>query len=485
MFILSRKKSYILCGACLVTIIMTGTSKLFSFSGLVSRIEDGSLWAPMKRTRVDDSPSPSSAILGDSESPSESATESTYMPWDSVHFVQGDPTPRFRDNIRNDTYYLTSWANAGFTNQFMSLVNLIYLAILTERVAVLPPFAPDHHISWDGGIITFGEIFDLPHLRAALHKPVLEWKDLKQLPLSTSSKPFDTSEVEEIGCWSTRKEADPHPIPARMFIRHLGLDPSYTRVPGSTRKSQDKNDDHVVFASLAALVYPPTTEGQQKSSFSLPASGYPVLEAGRLSSHKRSPEDKLTCFDFLYYATSGAESFEWNYPWSPAWNQVGRHVRFNWWMVERSEGYLRRAFGLDKDQAIPPFIAIHIRHGDFHDNCGLSGHCLSSPERFAEKVEEVESSLLETKGIAIKHWLVSSDETDRNFWVEVERMGWNYFDHEEERTLELYGEWQALLVDMVAHSLATGFVGTADSTFSLVGGRRVESWNDGPYRLVE
>lgn len=64
-------------------------------------------------------------------------------------------------------------------------------------------------------------------------------------------------------------------------------------------------------------------------------------------------------------------------------------------------------------------------------------------------------------------------------------MGWNYFDHEEERTLELYGEWQALLVDMVAHSLATGFVGTADSTFSLVGGRRVESWNDGPYRLVE
>lgn len=209
-------------------------------------------------------------------------------------------------------------------------------------------------IAWDGGIITFGEIFDLPHLRAALHKPVLEWKDLKQLPLSTSSKPFDTSEVEEIGCWSTRKEADPHPIPARMFIRHLGLDPSYTRVPGSTRKSQDKNDDHVVFASLAALVYPPTTEGQQKSSFSLPASGYPVLEAGRLSSHKRSPEDKLTCFDFLYYATSGAESFEWNYPWSPAWNQVGRHVRFNWWMVERSEGYLRRAFGLDKDQAIPP-----------------------------------------------------------------------------------------------------------------------------------
>lgn len=80
--------------------------------------------------------------------------------------------------------------------------------------------------------------------------------------------------------------------------------------------------------------------------------------------------------------------------------------------------------------------------------------------------------------------LLVADSTDPKFWDEVNALGWNYFDHEAEQTLEKYGEWQTPLVDMVAHSLAAGFVGTEDSTFSLVGGRRVEDWNDGSYELV-
>jgi hypothetical protein len=60
----------------------------------------------------------------------------------------------------------------------------------------------------------------------------------------------------------------------------------------------------------------------------------------------------------MYYLTSGVEVFEWRFAWSPAWNSVGRHVRFNRELVERSEGYLRRAFGLEEGEEVPPVSAI-------------------------------------------------------------------------------------------------------------------------------
>jgi hypothetical protein len=66
----------------------------------------------------------------------------------------------------------------------------------------------------------------------------------------------------------------------------------------------------------------------------------------------------------------------------------------------------------------------------------------------------------------------------------VRENGWVHFDHEEEGTLEKYGEWYPPVVDIVAQSLATGFVGTIDSTFSLVSARRVEDWNNGPTVLL-
>jgi hypothetical protein len=59
-----------------------------------------------------------------------------------------------------------------------------------------------------------------------------------------------------------------------------------------------------------------------------------------------------------------------------------------------------------------------------------------------------------------------------------------HFNHKEEGTLEKYGEWYPPVVDIVAQSMATGFVGTATSTFSLLSARRVEDWNGGPAILV-
>ena len=37
----------------------------------------------------------------------------------------------------------------------------------------------------------------------------------------------------------------------------------------------------------------------------------------------------------------------------------------------------------------------------------------------------------------------------------------------------------------VVHSMAVGFVGTHGSTFSLVGARRVEDWNNGYTTMID
>ncbi|KAI0275007.1 hypothetical protein BC834DRAFT_850667 [Gloeopeniophorella convolvens] len=112
--------------------------------------------------------------------------------WNRKAPLLGPPTDRFRDNLRNDTKYITSWISAGWTNDVMTYGNLIYLAMITERVPIIGPFTPSH-IGGDAGIIPFGEVFDVDYLSKAIGMPVLEWSEVK----NTSSQ-----EVEDIGCWS-------------------------------------------------------------------------------------------------------------------------------------------------------------------------------------------------------------------------------------------------------------------------------------------
>lgn len=77
------------------------------------------------------------------------------------------------------------------------------------------------------------------------------------------------------------------------------------------------------------------------------------------------------------------------------------------------------------------------------------------------------------------------DELDPNFWAQVKAVGWKHIDHKVEQTVENHGEWYAPVVDIVAQSLGSGFVGTKSSTVSLLSARRVEYWNQGVIRLVD
>lgn len=76
------------------------------------------------------------------------------------------------------------------------------------------------------------------------------------------------------------------------------------------------------------------------------------------------------------------------------------------------------------------------------------------------------------------------DEEDPRFWEEIADLGWVRFDHAQEKTADKYGVWYPIIVDIVAQSMAAGFIGTSDSTFSLVSARRVEDWNNGPTAML-
>jgi hypothetical protein len=66
-------------------------------------------------------------------------------------------------------------------------MNLIYLAVLTGRVPILPFFTPSH-ISLISPVdvpdIDFGQVFDVPRLAKALRIPVVEWWQVKVCYLS-------------------------------------------------------------------------------------------------------------------------------------------------------------------------------------------------------------------------------------------------------------------------------------------------------------
>ncbi|TFK44309.1 hypothetical protein BDQ12DRAFT_620263 [Crucibulum laeve] len=395
--------------------------------------------------------------------------------WTPSKFLNGPPTKRFRDNLRKDEYYITTLANAGFTNEFMGIVNMLYLSMLSNRIPILPPFAPHHHLPYEAGVIPFGDIFDLRHLRSVIQWPILEWRDVKELS-SERGDPYSPYTVEPIGCWAASAELGHPPEIVLSYVHHLGLDVSFTYVLRNTRRLPDRiGDTHVLFAPLAALVYP---TGPSVEPESLP------LAAMSPEGSTLSPDRHLACFDTLYYTTSVAhQDFEWEYAWSPAWNFVGQHLKFTDPILQIATLYLRNLFNVSPGQELPQFIAIHIRRGDLKDLC--SGEdCYQHLATYVKAVQEVREEILLKHGVNVDKVFVASDERSPEYWSDIKKLGWRNINHTEARTNERYGQWYPIIVDVVAQSLAAGFVGTSPSTFSLVSKRRVEVWNDGPTRMV-
>ncbi|KAJ7897112.1 GDP-fucose protein O-fucosyltransferase-domain-containing protein, partial [Mycena olivaceomarginata] len=313
---------------------------------------------------------------------------------DPLSSVNGLPTESFRDNLRLDTKYITSWGSGGWSNDVMSVMNLVYLGLITDRVPVLPVFLPSYFMrnnyGNDHSPLPFSQVFDLEGLRKAMKQPVLEWGDVK------ASK---STVLDEIGCWNVWESIQYHDAAPRQSFApwFLKLDISYTKTPDWIKmKPNFEHDRYSSFWALASLAFPST-----RAKSLVPP----------LPTKHNSDEMELD--------------------YSPAWRFVGRHMRWATRLERLADEYIRRTLHIQPDEPIPPFISVHVRHNDFKDWC--------EPGVSLDEFREVQDEIKERKGIEVQHVIVTSDEKNHTWWRDVDELGWLAVDHT--RTKELHGLW--------------------------------------------
>ncbi|KAG8855517.1 hypothetical protein FRB96_007021 [Tulasnella sp. 330] len=400
---------------------------------------------------------------------------------DPMSYVHGASTESFRENLIPGERYITSWSYAGWTNDFIAYSNLLYLSTISSRIAILPPFPPSlSHIGKGGKFTPFSEVFDLPRLRkdlAGLGARIVEWKDVK-----SEGSPV----VDELGCWSVSAGTEPNGKGSYMknaLTDHLSLDVSYVATPHVPLDPVDTS--HTSFWSLASLTFPETRRALLSLARQPALASFP----SKLRGHLSPPNEQLACFDVMYFV-GATKTYEWQQEFSPAWRFIGSKIKWNPTLQDITVGYLKRALGAVDVDPLPPLITIHARRGDFAQLCRADTapeDCLAPISAYARRVKQVQDELFDRKGILIpaERVVVTSDEQDEEWWGEIEKNRWKRFDHKSEQTVNRYGKWYPALIDAVAQSMGTGFVGTARSTMSLVAQRRVEDWNDGVTREVK
>ncbi|RDB28949.1 hypothetical protein Hypma_015821 [Hypsizygus marmoreus] len=424
----------------------------------------GSLWAagPKPVAVIEDEISTIPPIPINS---SESSVAVVVDPLGPEFNLVGRPTKHFRDSLRPDRKYITSWISAGWTNDVMTYINLIYLGIITDRIPIIPMFTPSH-IGGAVPPIDFGLVFDVPRLRTALGKPVLEWHQVKNR---------HSQELDEIGCWNTWEAVqEREAYPRRSQVpEHLKLDISYTKAPTWIKVIPHfEHDMHSSFWSLAALAFP-----EARSANLVPPLKSPQNHV------LLPPDEQLLCYDYLYYVCAN-QPFEFEFDYSPAWRFVGQYMYWTPTIERLADQYVRRAIGAAEDHPTPPYIAIHVRRGDFKVWCDEdTTGCFASLPVIARRVEEVKVELRQRKGITVNHIIMTSDERNTTWWEDVKTLGWYPIDHSQ--TGELLGPWYPVLIDAAIQSLGAGFVGTDRSTMSMLARKRVESWSDGATRIFK
>ncbi|KAF8174304.1 hypothetical protein K438DRAFT_120958 [Mycena galopus ATCC 62051] len=201
----------------------------------------------------------------------------------------------------------------------------------------------------------------------------------------------------------------------------------------------DKTDHSMYLWPLASLV---TFNGRATSLRVLPT---PALSP--LHQKAQPPDDALFCSNSLIFDFS-IELLEARQDISPAWQGVGRHMHWAPKLQDVGANYTRETLGLGVGERIPPYIAVHIRRGDFVQRCKLDGippgDCLAPLSAYERRVVEVRGQIMEDTGVAIDRVVVTSDETDLAWWEPVLKLGWMRPNHTE--TVARHGPWYVFVL---------------------------------------
>ncbi|KAF8148781.1 hypothetical protein K438DRAFT_1625324 [Mycena galopus ATCC 62051] len=363
------------------------------------------------------------------------------------------------DNLRADVQYITSWPANGWSNQVIEFINLIYLGELTQRIVIIPRFRPVHLDGLHAAHIDFSDVFDLPRLRRWVTTPILEWREVKveesrsfcDIDLHNVRQDVESTTVEDMGCWDVHL----------MYCTDL----SYTRAPKYVRTSleMDKPKDEVsVFLwPLASLAfYTPRLLSMEHLPTPLPSPLHKV---------SMPPDEHLFCVNSLYFGVGLLEVAE---DLCPAWEAVGRHIHFTPEVQRIAAAYTRRTLGVEDAEEIPPYIAVHVRRGDFSIWCKVAvQNCFAPFAAYERRVNEVRAQIIKNTGVDVSRVIITSDETSSAWWTPILERGWVRPDHS--KTVEEYGPWYPIIIDAAIQGAAAGFVGTDTSTVSILARRRV------------
>ncbi|GAA5841812.1 hypothetical protein JCM3766R1_005577 [Sporobolomyces carnicolor] len=388
------------------------------------------------------------------------------------------PQATLRANLREDLMYLTTFPYAGLTNQLLSAFKLVYLAKRLGREAILPDLEPNHD---EGDYGRFSEFFDLGYWSKQTSVGIAEWRDVKTLNTSRSTV------HEQIGCWGDGGNEAPvvrydvetrfWPVPSELRTK-FGIEPTLTYSGVEVIDSDNKT----VTAWLDSKV---------RQWF------------GSTEVAPRLPDRHLLCFQNLFYASEqNLTSLKWVEGEKgssveveglatrddPVWDQVGRHLRFGPRVERIVDDVLTRLVG----DAHSPFVAIHLRQGDFTSLGRATNSTSEIKAKFTRALDDVRVKVNHIRGTlaAVEDAdelpvVLATDSTDPSLLLELTRLGWILIDHDKLETRERYGGWYPGVLDSAILSRAVGLVGTKRSTFSYLAERRIESWNGGASIIVE
>nr|GAT53040.1 predicted protein [Mycena chlorophos] len=393
-------------------------------------------------------------------------------PWSSgegfttKQLLNGPPTQSFRDNLRPELRYISTWHGDGISNDVTSYINLLFLAKSTGRVAIMDAFYPNaQHVGRGYKVapenFPFSEAFDMPRFTALTGIDAVDWTAVK----NASNEWIDT-----LGCWNLDQlninVPAPHAAPTTDQHR---IDVSYTIPPNWVKLYSDPANQCTRLSSLELLAFPEMYQRAMQTQ--QPAKS-------RHLGVELPPDEQLMCFDWLFYAAQQAV-FDMFYDYSGPWRQVGQYLHFNPKIERLAQEYTRKAFKLSASEDIPPFISIHIRHNDFDIWCnGLPQEkCFAPISQFAYRVKQMQKRLKEEKGISTTHVIVTSDEDSEDFWAEVASYGWSWPDHT--NTKDEYGPFYPFLIDGAIQAMSHAIIGTDRSTVSGIAAKRIESWQGG------
>lgn len=147
-------------------------------------------------------------------------------------------------------------------------------------------------------------------------------------------------------------------------------------------------------------------------------------------------------------------------PSDPVWTQVGVHLHFTTSTNDLTASLLS-SLGLCSSR---PFIAVHLRRGDFVD----LGRIQRDPfELYKNGVEQIQRELKIKR--SDEGWfgrppsdlpvVFVSDSQEEEFVRKLQGWGWIYVDHGAFQTRERWGGWMPGVLDSAVLSKAKGFVG--------------------------